>query len=273
MRKVIIWGVDDYNVLGLYHQLRNLYDITFIVFQGVRHCASLSKYCTKLVELSTLEEGLEYLLANFNDEQNKAVIINSNDLIAEFLDPSWMIPAPNQGQLAIEMRLDKEGFLSPYVDTERCIECENCVSCCTIVNPSSKKKAVARYGIPKEKYVDKSEICSSIISNAYKLGIKVCGSKYEEDFKSVKQDWLEDESEVAVLSETKPVLGNPTDTYKKTKEYLKQGIPVLYVARACQLDGLYKYIGTDENKLYTMEVKAQQKHLEPLSRNILVEKE
>ena len=86
MRKVVIWGVDDYNVLGLYRQLRDIYDITFIVFQGVRHCASLSKYCTKLVELSTLEEGLEYLLSNFNDEQNKAVIINSNDLIAEFLD-------------------------------------------------------------------------------------------------------------------------------------------------------------------------------------------
>lgn len=86
MRKVVIWGVDDYNVLGLYRQLRDIYDITFIVFQGVRHCASLSKYCTKLVELSTLEEGLEYLLSNFNDEKNKAVIINSNDLIAEFLD-------------------------------------------------------------------------------------------------------------------------------------------------------------------------------------------
>ena len=85
-KKVVIWGVDDYNVLGLYRQLRDIYDTTFIVFQGVRHCASLSKYCTTLVELSTLEEGLEYLLSNFNDEQNKAVIINSNDLIAEFLD-------------------------------------------------------------------------------------------------------------------------------------------------------------------------------------------
>ena len=85
-RKVIIWGVDDYNVLGLYRQLKDIYNTTFIVFQGVRYCASLSKYCTKLVQLSTLEEGLEYLLANFNDEQNKAVIINSNDLIAEFLD-------------------------------------------------------------------------------------------------------------------------------------------------------------------------------------------
>lgn len=85
-KKVVIWGVDDYNVLGLYRQLRDIYDITFIVFQGVKHCASLSKYCTKFVELSTLDEGLEYLLSNFNDEQNKAVIINSNDLIAELLD-------------------------------------------------------------------------------------------------------------------------------------------------------------------------------------------
>lgn len=85
-RNVVIWGVDDYNVLGIYRQLRDIYDITFIVFQGVKHCASLSKYCTKLVELSTLNEGLDYLLSNFNDEYNKAVIINSNDLIAEFLD-------------------------------------------------------------------------------------------------------------------------------------------------------------------------------------------
>ena len=86
MRRVIIWGVDDYNVLGLYRQLRDLYNITFMVFQGVRHCASLSKYCTELVEFSTLDEGLDYLLNNFKDEHNKAVIINSNDLVAEFLD-------------------------------------------------------------------------------------------------------------------------------------------------------------------------------------------
>lgn len=154
---------------------------------------------------------------------------------------------------AIEMRLDKEGFLVPVVDNERCIECENCVLCCPIVKPLDKKKTVVRYGIPKGKYVSESEICTSIVSNAYKLGIQVCGSKYEDDFKNVKQAWLEKESESALISEKKPVLGNPMDTYKKTEEYLKQGTPVLYVARACQLDGLYKYLESDENKLYTME--------------------
>lgn len=86
-RKVIIWGVDDYNVLGLFRQLGLFdFDITFMVFQGVRRCATLSKYCTHIVETPSLEDGLKYLLENFRNQEKKAVIINSNDLIAEFLD-------------------------------------------------------------------------------------------------------------------------------------------------------------------------------------------
>lgn len=86
-KKVIIWGVDDYNTLGLFRQLGkyNL-DITFLIFQGVKNCATLSKYCTNTFVTATLEEGLQYLLDNYKDKNDKPVIINSNDLIAEFLD-------------------------------------------------------------------------------------------------------------------------------------------------------------------------------------------
>lgn len=85
--KVIIWGVDDYNTLGLFRQLGKFdYDITFLIFQGEKSCATLSKYCTKTVPTATLNDGLQYLLENYKDKNNKAVIINSNDLIAEFLD-------------------------------------------------------------------------------------------------------------------------------------------------------------------------------------------
>lgn len=61
MTKVIIWGVDDYNTLGLFRALGkyNL-DITFLVFQGIRHCATLSKYCKKYVETPTLEDGMKF---------------------------------------------------------------------------------------------------------------------------------------------------------------------------------------------------------------------
>lgn len=85
--KVIIWGVDDYNVLGLFRELGRFdVEITFLVFQGVKNCATVSKYCSKYIETTSLEEGLNYLLENHTESVNKAVIINSNDLIAEYLD-------------------------------------------------------------------------------------------------------------------------------------------------------------------------------------------
>lgn len=85
--KVIIWGVDDYNVLGLFRELGKFnLEIIFLVFQGVKNCATLSKYCSKYIETESLDDGLKHLLEIGANSINKAVIINSNDLIAELLD-------------------------------------------------------------------------------------------------------------------------------------------------------------------------------------------
>lgn len=85
--KVIIWGVDDYNVLGLFRELGKFnLEIIFLVFQGVKNCATLSKYCSKYIETESLDDGLKHLLEIGANSINKAVVINSNDLIAEFLD-------------------------------------------------------------------------------------------------------------------------------------------------------------------------------------------
>lgn len=110
INKVIIWGVDDYNTLGLFRALGKYdLDITFLVFQGIKHCATLSKYCTHFIETSSLEDGLKYLLDNYHDTANKAVIVDSNDLIAEFLDkhrpdlsPYFIVPGTSApGYLAL----------------------------------------------------------------------------------------------------------------------------------------------------------------------------
>lgn len=85
--KIIIWGVDDYNVMGLLRQLGKYdFDIIFMVYQGLRGCATSSKYCKRYVLIPTLDDGLTYLLSNFNNEPYKPIILNSNDLVAEFLD-------------------------------------------------------------------------------------------------------------------------------------------------------------------------------------------
>ena len=85
--KVIIWGVDDYNVLGLCRQFANTgFELLFIAYRGASNCAINSKYCTRYVDTPTIEDGYNYLMSNCADVSNKAVLINSNDLIAEFID-------------------------------------------------------------------------------------------------------------------------------------------------------------------------------------------
>ena len=85
--KVIIWGVDDYNVLGLCRQFKNSgFELLFLAYRGSANCAVTSKYCTKYVETASIVDGYNYLMNNCADSAHKAVLINSNDLIAEFID-------------------------------------------------------------------------------------------------------------------------------------------------------------------------------------------
>lgn len=85
--RVIIWGVDDYNVLGLCRQFsKSDFELLFLAYRGFANCAITSKYCTKYVEAPSIEDGYKYLIENCADKNNKAVLINSNDLIAEFID-------------------------------------------------------------------------------------------------------------------------------------------------------------------------------------------
>lgn len=127
--KIIIWGVDDYNVMGLFRQIGNAeLDITFLVFQGVRNCATSSKYCTTYHVTPTLEDGYNYLLSTYSKESAKPIIICSNDLIAEFLDshqvelsPYFIIPKTSSpGKLkeiddknAMTALAGKLGFIIP----------------------------------------------------------------------------------------------------------------------------------------------------------------
>ena len=84
--KVIIWGADDYNPLGLFRMLQAYAEIVFIRDGGAKLCASKSKYCKTLHKTSSLEDGFKCLMENYSHEQNKPFLITSSDLIAEFVD-------------------------------------------------------------------------------------------------------------------------------------------------------------------------------------------
>ena len=84
---VVIWGNDNYNVLGLLRQLTPYVDeVIFLVNKKTLLCATKSKYCKKHYVAKSIDEGIEYLLAKGPKLANKAFVITSSDLLAEEID-------------------------------------------------------------------------------------------------------------------------------------------------------------------------------------------
>lgn len=85
--KIIIWGRDDYNTLGLLRQLsgeeRNVF---FLMWDKPIGCASASKYFQEHTNVFSIEEGYQYLLHHSSDAFPKPVIFTDSDEIIEFID-------------------------------------------------------------------------------------------------------------------------------------------------------------------------------------------
>lgn len=127
--KIIIWGKDDFNVLGLFRQLGNQgFDIVFMSHGGSGGCATKSRLCQKVVVINSLLEGKQYLLNNRSDNKPPTVIICSDDEIAEYLDeiqqelwPCYIVPgAKTPGRIAqvtdkcyMTQLAQESGFLVP----------------------------------------------------------------------------------------------------------------------------------------------------------------
>lgn len=126
--KVIIWGADDFNTLGLLRQLNKPEIDLFFLVKGKRSYASKSKYCTNSYQTNSIEDGYNYLLERFSKEKKKPIIITSGDGIITFIDKHreklesyFILPGTSQKGL-IEKYIDKNnmtelanrhGFLCP----------------------------------------------------------------------------------------------------------------------------------------------------------------
>lgn len=84
--KIIIWGVDDFNTLGLLREYGESQMDIFFLIKGKAAYACKSKYCSRFHLTKSNDEGLNYLLENFSQEENKPIILTSGDGIAVFID-------------------------------------------------------------------------------------------------------------------------------------------------------------------------------------------
>lgn len=113
--KVIVWSIDDFNTLGLMRQLgKKGLDLLFLI-KGCANFASKSKYCKKYIEKETIEEGYDYLLNNYKQEEYKPIIIVASDEIITFIDQHkeefekyFIIPGTS-----------RKGDIEKYIDKNR----------------------------------------------------------------------------------------------------------------------------------------------------------
>lgn len=92
---------------------------------------------------------------------------------------------------AIQMKPDFEGFLYPFVNTERCVECGLCDAVCPVQNPVScdeleRKSYVIR---TKDSHVLDHSTSGGFITPLGQWVIKqngvICGAAFNNDFKVV----------------------------------------------------------------------------------------
>ncbi len=83
---VIIWGIDNFNTLGLLRQLGDEVESFLLVYGSRSGCATSSKYCKDYAIVQTIEDGFDYLKCHFSQEPCKPVIITPGDEIIEFID-------------------------------------------------------------------------------------------------------------------------------------------------------------------------------------------
>lgn len=81
--KIIVWGADNYNTLGIIRSLSvGDFDITLLSNGSKQGVASASKYCNRTIVTHSIDGGVKYLVDNFKpetDPRKKAVLITGGD--------------------------------------------------------------------------------------------------------------------------------------------------------------------------------------------------
>ena len=127
--RVIVWGADDFNTLGLMRELGQSDMELFFLIKGKKGMAARSRYCQKYIETTSAEAGLQYLMLQETDAHAKPIIITNGDGISVLIDQhkselekKYIIPGTRQ-QGVLEHYTDKYamtglaaelGFATPW---------------------------------------------------------------------------------------------------------------------------------------------------------------
>ena len=162
---------------------------------------------------------------------------------------------------AISMIENKEGFLYPKIDKEKCINCGLCRKVCPLINYVNKNdflKDNICYGA-KNKNTEVLKKSSSggmfgvIAQYVLAQNGLVVGVEMTEDH-VVKHRIIDNEKDLIKLMGSKYVSSNTNDVFSKIKKELDNKRLVLFTGVPCQVAGLTNFLMKDYENLITVDI-------------------
>lgn len=163
---------------------------------------------------------------------------------------------------AITMKQDKEGFLYPFVNIEKCIRCGLCEKVC-IRNRQAYLSYEAEYpkaacAVHNKEEVRMGSSSGAVFPELAKYAIEqkkgvVVGVKFDEQMNPVS-DIAKTMEEVRAFYGSKYVKSSFDGMFPKIKKLLEEGIFVLYSGLPCECAGLRSYLRKEYKNLLICEI-------------------
>lgn len=161
---------------------------------------------------------------------------------------------------AIVMEIAQDGFLHPHIDPDKCTNCGICLRKCHAVQKLPLKRepspfAYASWSLDPEIILNSSSggLFSVIANWVFDRGGVVYGTGYGDDFlPEVKR--ITNKADLNLLRRSKYVESDVKNAFINIQKDLENNSYVLFSGTACQVAGLYAFLGKDYTNLVTIDV-------------------
>ena len=161
---------------------------------------------------------------------------------------------------AIQLVLNKEGFLYPLLDGAKCTQCKACLAACPAVSETCFERMLepdvyAAWSTSDDiRQISSSgglftEFAQKILANS---GV-VYGASFDRDF-TLRHQEAGSVDDLQPLRGSKYVQSNLAGMFVKIRRRLKQNQQVLFVGTPCQVAGLNSFLRHDYPQLMTCDV-------------------
>lgn len=159
---------------------------------------------------------------------------------------------------AIKFVENKEGFLYPEIDLDKCIHCDKCRKNCIAIHPITKpSKETISYAVKaKSDEVRKNSSSGGVFHYLANQVLEDKGIVYGAELNNfkVQHTRITNKKDLIKIQGSKYAQSNLENIFQQVLKDLQDNKKVLFSGTPCQIQGLKKYVQKDYENLYTVSV-------------------